>query len=693
MVASSGCWWRGTVPCIAAAILFLLSVLSPAFGQSGPFTGVLTYHNDNLRTGQNLAETILTPSNVNLAQFGQLFTANVDGEIYAQPLYVPAVAIPGKGTHNVVIVATENDTVYAFDADTAGPPLWQISLLSNGATAIPSTDITNCFDLTPLIGSTSTGVIDPATNTLFLTAATKEADASYVYRLHALDITTGTEQPTSPAVIQGSLPSTGPNASGGKISLSALLNNQRSALLLDNGVVYMAFSSHCDTDPYNGFVLGYNEASLSQVALYSDAPNGTEAGIWMSGGGLATDASGDIYLSTGNGTFDANVVGGLDYGDSFMRLTPAGSGFTVNSFFTPSDQATLSEEDKDLGSGAMLLLPDQPAPPTHLALSMGKEGLLYLVNRDDMGGYQMGAAGADNVVQEIPGFQGLFSTPAYFNNNVYMIPAGGAPVQLSLSNGKLSSTPVATFPVGFNFNGATPSISANGASNGILWMIRNANNTAVLYALDASNINTELYDSSQNAARDTAGTFNKFQVPTVANGKVYVGTQTRLAVYGLFVSPTPTPAPTPTPTATPMPTPTPANVVIVTHMATGTARPGESRSGGTFMLTNSSGAAETISSVTVTFSNAAMFKSAALHATQASASRSAKAKPPEPRTTFTFKSPLALPATKNATFRLNLTAIKGATAPSDQAVTGIATSRPAIQGLPANLGAVSPPSK
>jgi len=666
-------------------------VQSPAIGQSGPFTGVLTYHNDNLRTGQNLAETILTPSNVNPAQFGLLFTANVDGEIYAQPLYVPAVAIPGKGTHNIVIVATENDTVYAFDADTAGPPLWQTSLLSNGATAIPSTD-TGCGDLTPLIGSTSTGVIDPATNTLFLTAATKEADASYVYRLHALDITTGTEQQTSPVVVQGSLPGNSPNASGGKISVSAFLNNQRSALLLDRGVVYMAFASHCDTGPYNGFVLGYNETSLSQVALYSDAPNGTEAGIWMSGGGLATDASGDIYLATGNGTFDANVAGGLDYGDSLLRLTPAGSGFTVNTYFTPTDQDNLSSEDKDLGSGAILLLPDQPAPPTHLALGMGKEGILYLVNRDAMGGYQTGAGSADNVVQEIPGFQGLFSTPAYFNNNVYLIPAGGAPVQLSLGNGKLSSAPVAVFDVGFAFNGATPSISANGATNGILWMIRNASNTAVLYALDASNIKTELYDSSQNPARDTAGTFNKFQVPTVANGKVFVGTQTRLAVYGLFSSPTPTP--TPAATATPRPTPTPTNVVIVTHAAAGTAHPGQSRSGGTFMLTNSSGAAETISSVTVTFSNAAMFKSAGLKATQASVSRSAKAKPPQARTTFTFKSPLALPATKSATFHLDLTAIKGATAPSDQVVTGIAASKSsAIEGLPGNLGTVSPPSK
>lgn len=675
----------------ALATLALFFAQHPARGQAGAFAGVLTYHNDNLRTGQNLAETILTPSNVNAGQFGRLFTARVDGEIYAQPLYVPAVSISGKGTHNIVIIATENDSVYAFDADT-GSVLWQTSMLADGAQPIPSADAknsmgTSCGDLTPLIGITSTPVIDPATGTLFLVAATKEADQSYVFRLHALDIATGGEQSRSPVVIQGSVASNGPNAANGKISLSALINHQRSALLLDRGIIYMAFSSHCDFGAYNGFVAGYNETSLSQVALFSDAPNGTEAGIWMSGGGLASDASGDIYLSTGNGTFDANS-GGADYGDTLLRLTPAGNSFSVTSYFTPSNQADLSNADQDLGSGAILLLPDQPQGPAHLALGMGKEGVIYLVNRDAMGGYQQGVNGSDQVIQEISGFNGLFGSAAYFNNNVYLVPASGMPVQFSLNGGLLSNTPVATFPQGFAFPGATPSISANGGNDGIFWMIGNSG-TAVLCAFNASNIANELYNSSQNALRDSAGPFNKFQVPTIANGKVYVATQTQLAVYGLLSGP----GPTPTGSATPTPMPTAANVVTVTHVIAGTAHPGGVRNGGTFMLNNATGAAETINAVTISFSDPAMFKSAALNAVHALASRRAKATPPLTQTTFTFKSALKLPANKKATFRLVFTPIKGATLPSTQVVTGIGSSWTGVtQGLPATLGSVSPPS-
>lgn len=668
-------------------MLVLLFLSHPATGEAASFGGVLTYHNDSLRTGQNLSETILTPSNVNTAQFGLLFTDGVDAQMYAQPLYVPSVAVSGKGTHNIVIVTSENDSVYAFDADAGGAPLWQTSLLAKGEAAIPAKD-TGCGDLTPLIGSTSTGVIDPASNTLYLTAASKQTNGTYVYRLHALDITDGSEERTSPVVIQGSVPSTGPNAKSGQISLSAFYNNQRSALLLDGSVLYMAFSSHCDFGPYNGWVVGYNKTSLSQVALYSVDPNGTDSGIWMAGGGLATDTTGDVYLATGNGTFDANA-GGLDYGDSFLRLTPSGSSFKVNTYFTPNNQQSLSSTDQDLGSGALMLLPDQTTGPPHLALGMGKQGVLYLVNRDAMGGYQMGANGADFVVQEITGTGGMFSTPAYFNNNIYIARAGQLPQQYSLSSGMLSNPPVQTFSVTFPWPGATPSVSADGTANGIVWMIGNISNIAVLYALDASNISNELYDSSQNSSRDKAGTYNKFAVPTVANGKVYVGTQSQLAVYGLLSGS----GPTPTNTATPMPTPSPGNIVTVTHTVTGIAHPGASRAGGTFMLNNATGAAETINSVTVTFSNASMFKSAGLRATHGTASRSVQAKPPAAQTVFTFKSPFKLPAKKSATFHLNFTALKGATAPSSQAVTAIATSSSApVEGLPGNLGSVSPPT-
>lgn len=677
---------------VAIVALVLLCARYPAGAQSDSFTGVLTFHNDNLRTGQNLDETILTPANVNPTHFGLLFTEPVDGQIYAQPLYVPAVPIAGQGTHNIVIVATENDSVYAFDADVGGAPLWQTSLLANGEIAIPASD-TGCGDLTPQIGITGTPVIDPATDTLYAVAATREGSAkSYVYAqwLHALDITTGAEVTNSPMQVQGSVPGSSPYAKDGMISVLAYYNNQRAGLLLDNGVIYMAFSSHCDYGPYNGFVLGYDETSLEQVAAYSEETDseGIEGGIWMSGGGLATDTSGDVFLATGNGTFDANT-GGPDYGDSFIRLTPAGNSFTVDTYFTPRDQGTLANDDEDLGSGALLLLPDQPAPPTHLALGVGKQGILYLVNRDAMGGYRQGAKGADKVIEKIS-VGALFSAPAYFNNNVYLVPAGGDPKQFRLDHGLLSRTPVATFPQSFPNRGASPSISANGSTDGILWLIRDSNNTAVLYALKASNISKKLYDSAQKAARDTAGPFNKFQVPTIANGKVYVGTQTQLAVYGLLPGSKSMPAGI----ATSASTLSPANLVTVTHAVTGAAYSGQPRNGGSFMLTNLSGAAETISSVTVSFSNPAMFESAALRALDASASRYAKVEPPAARTTFTFKSPLKLPAGASATFHLDLTASEGATAPSDQVVTAIAaSSSPVTQGLPADLGTVSPPSE
>jgi len=678
---ATGRAWGGRNPVALGLLTVLLAVagaLRLASGQSTPpFAGVLTYHNDNLRTGQNLAETILTTANVNSGQFGLLFTLPVDGEVYAQPLYVPSVAVSDLGTHNIVIVATENDSVYAFDADSGGSPLWFNNLVPAGGSAIPSSD-TGCGDLTPQIGITGTPVIDPANNTMFAVTATKES-GNYIHRLHAIDIRSGAEQSGSPVVVQGSLAATGPNSTSGQIAVTAFYNNQRPALLLDNGVIYIAFSSHCDSGLYSGWVLGYNETSLSQVALFADesGSNGSDGGIWMSGGGLATDSSGDVYLSTGNGDYD----GVMDLGDSFLRLTPSGSSFTVKTSFTPYDQLDLSDGDLDLGSGALLLLPDEPSPPTHLALSAGKTGTLCLVNRDSMGGYN-GPNGPDNVIQEVSIGGGLFSAPAYFNNNIYLVPQGGMPEQFSLSGGLLSTNPVAMFAQNFAYNGATPSISANGTSNGIVWMIQNFscpkpctnNGDAVLFALDASNIGNELYDSTQSSA-DAGGPFNKFQVPTIANGKVYVGTQTEVDVYGELAS-------------------TRTNTVAITQRASGTAHPGVERAGGTFVLTNSTGGSETVSGATISFSNPALFKSATLGATAGALSRSANAKPPEASTAFSFKTALKLEAGKNATFTLHYTAAKGATAASNQQVTAVTTSvsSPA-NGVPGDLGTVSPPSK
>jgi hypothetical protein len=493
--------------------------------------GMFTYKYDNARTGQNLNEAVLTPANVNMTQFGKKFTFNVDGYVYAQPLYVQGVTVSGQGTHNVVYVATEHDSVYAFDADgNSTSPLWYGNFTNSaaGVTTVPTGDVGST--IFPEIGITSTPVIDPNTGTIYVEAFTKE-NGAYFQRLHALDITSGTEKFGGPVTISGSVPGTGAGNDGaGNVPFQANLELQRSALLLVNGTIYIAFASHGDNGPFHGWVFAYSAADLSQVGIWNSTPNGQDGGIWQGGGGLAADSAGAVYGLSGNGTAD----GGPDYGDSFFKLTLGGGGLSVADFFTPANQQALSNTDVDLGSGGPLLLPDQPGTHPHLITSAGKEGKIYLLDRDNLGHY---STAGDNVVQEIPKALGYassdnsFCVPSYWQNRVYYVGVSDFAKAFTVAGGLLSTAPESHSATTYGIPGATPIISSSGNTNGMLWVIERA---GILHAYDGTNLATELYNSSQAGTRDTLGTAVRFSVPTVANGRVYVGTKTQLVVYGLF---------------------------------------------------------------------------------------------------------------------------------------------------------------
>jgi len=500
---------------------------------SGPFTGVLTYHNDNSRTGQNLNESVLSPANVTQSKFGKLFSYPLDGQVFAQPLYVYKVPIDGQN-HNVIYVATEHDTVYAFDADNkASSALWSVSFLNSaeGVTPIPSSDLDS--PINPEIGVTSTPVIDGNSGTLYVLAATKE-NGNYVHRLHALDITSGAEKFGGPVVIQGSVPGSGSGSSNGQITFQTKIQLQRPALLLSKGVIYLAWASYNDHGLYHGWVMAFDASTLHQIAIWNDTPNGERGGIWQSGCGLSADSAGNVYVAIGNGTFDA-YAGGANYGDSFIKLTLNGSSLSVTDYFTPFNQQTLSDEDSDLGSSGLVLLPDQAGVNPHLGISAGKEGKIYLVNRDHLGKFQ-----SDNdsqIVQSIPDALGTtpddrnFSSAVYWNGSVYFVGNTDAIKQFQLNSGLLSTSPVSQSSHQFGYTGSC-SISANGSGNGILWTMEAGG--SVLHAYDATNLANELYNSKQAGSRDFFGSAIRFNPPTVANGKVYVAGQTEIAVFGLL---------------------------------------------------------------------------------------------------------------------------------------------------------------
>jgi len=515
-------------------------------GYSG---SVWTQHNDNSRTGQNLHETILTPANVS-SQFGRLFTQPVDGQVYAQPLYLPHVRIPGNGTHNVVYVATEHDSVYAFDADTpASTPLWQVSFIdpANGITTVPSHDT----DIAPEYGITGTPVIDRHSGTLFVVPNTSE-NGNIVYRLHALDVRTGAEKFAGPVLIAASVPGTGDASAGGVLAFDAAQHLQRPGLLLMNGIVYLGFGSHADINPYHGWVLAYDAQTLQPVAAYNTTPNGSQGAIWQSGAGLAGDTFGNIYLATGNGTFDAAFSNLGDFGDSVLKIATGGGrtrggSLSLVDYFTPYNQEILDIYDYDLGSGGIVLLPDQPDPYPPLLVQAGKQGTIYLLNRNNLGHYNSAGNGDPQIVQELPNALGSdgaiaeFGLPAYWNNNVYFWSSSDVLKAYSLCHGLLSAEPTSMGTISSVYgHGPTPAISANGRTNAIVWALLTdgAGNigTAVLYAFDATDVGNVLYSSDTNAGRDNPGFAVKFTVPTIADGKVYVGTLNQLSVFGLLPS-------------------------------------------------------------------------------------------------------------------------------------------------------------
>jgi outer membrane protein assembly factor BamB len=501
-----------------------------------------TFHHDNYRSGANTQETTLTPTNVNVNQFGRLQVLPVQGYVYAQPLYVPNLNIAGN-THNVVFVATEHDQVYAFDAN-SGVQLWHTNLLVTVGPLlvvepVSSTDV-SCGDLIPEIGITGTPVIDTTLNEMFLVTKTKQLDVltgvtTFRQTLYALDIRTGRLR-NPPHDISARVHGTGQGSQNGFLTFDPLLEGQRYALMLQAGQVFIGWASHCDNGAYHGWLMGFNESSLFSTGVFVDTPNGAEGGFW--GSGMAADSSGAIYAASGNGDFSAND-GGIDYGDSVMRFTPTGASINLVDYFTPWDESMLDVYDTDVGSGGILLLPDQPgAPYPHLLVQVGKEGTIDLINRDDMGHFHAG--NDDQIVQTLPFvIGGVWGAPAFWNNNVYFggqydkLKAFAYDAQTQL----LSAGPTSESTETYNFPGPTPSVSSNGTSNGIVWIVETDNygqGNAVLRAYNANNLATEYYNSSQNSGRDAAGVAVKFAVPTVADGHVFVGTENQVAVYGLL---------------------------------------------------------------------------------------------------------------------------------------------------------------
>jgi Chitobiase/beta-hexosaminidase C-terminal domain/Bacterial lectin len=543
------------------ACLLLLPAAASSFAQA---PNVLTWRYDNTHQGQNTQETILTPSNVNTNTFGKLFSRTVDGEVYAQPLYVGNLALPGLGTHNVIFIADEHDSVYAFDADSNGgsnsAPLWQASMLSTahgaaaGATTVPTADVqSGTGDLNPEIGITSTPTIDLTNNTLFVVSKTKE-NGNYFQRLHALNILTGNEQPGSPVVISGSVPGTGSGSSGGTLAFSSLWQNNRVAMDLFNGNIYLGFGSHGDDGPWHGWVLVYNETTLQQTAEFCTSPNGYGDGVWGAGAAFPIDTvttNGRAFLSTGNGDFTSYppLNNSVDYGESILGFNLANGGFAISEAFTDFNQATLTSEDEDQGSGGVLMLPNQPGTYPHLLVQVGKEGRILVLNRDALGGYAPGGSYNTNAVQDINGALGggLWSTPAYWNGNVYIWGENDVLKMFPITNGVLATQASAQASVSSTFPGATPVVSSDGTQNGIVWTLvtdlYNSNGSSILYAFNAQNVAQQLYASNQNSSRDDAGPAIKFTVPVITNGKVYVGSGYQIDVYGLLNAEQPAPAP------------------------------------------------------------------------------------------------------------------------------------------------------
>jgi hypothetical protein len=506
-------------------------------GNPASSVDVLTYHNDIARTGANTNETILTTTNVVSATFGKINNFSVDAKVDAQPLYASNVAVPSNGTHNILIAVTENDTVYAFDAD-SGTVVWQKSMLQSGETA---SDDRGCSQVSPKMGITSTPVIDRSrgpNGAIYLVAMSKNG-STYHQRLHALDLATGADLFSGPKEITATFPGTGDNSDGTNVIFDPKQYKERMGLLLMNGILYTAWASHCDFSPYTGWVMGHNPDTLAMTTVLNVVPNGSLGAFWSSGGGIAADPQGNIYLLAGNGDFGTSLnasgfPNNKNFGNAFLKLSTSGGQLAVADYFEMSNGVSESQGDVDLGSGGAMVLPDFTdggGQTRHLVVGAGKDAHIYLASRDDMGKFN---PGSNNIYQDLSGALpgGVWSVPAYFNNRVYYGPVSHHLMAFSVSNAKLSTSASAESTNSFSYPGTSPSVSANGTSNGIVWAVDNSG--ATLHAYDATNL-TELYNSNQAANnRDHFGAGNKFITPTIVNGKVFVGTINSVAVFGLL---------------------------------------------------------------------------------------------------------------------------------------------------------------
>jgi hypothetical protein len=500
--------------------------------------GVYTYHNDLSRDGANTQEYALTTSLVNTSSFGKLFSCSADGAIYAQPLWVASVNI-GGGIHNVIIAATMRDSVYAFDAD-ASPCVtyWHKILLPAGETYGNDSDV-NTQDIYPDIGILGTPVIDSAAGTIYLITKTKTSSGTYHQRLHKLSLTDGSEQTNSPVEIDSSISVPGNCEGGASVAFNPLRENQRAGLALVNGNVYVAWASHGDNDPYHGWILGYSTTNLSRVGSYNTSPSAAESlsycrgGIWMAGGAPAADSINNVislYVLSGNGIWDGMTA----LGDSVLKLNTS-SGLSLSDWFTPYNQLSLDGNDTDVGSGGAAVLVDNGGAHPQLLIGGGKQGVLYILDRKSLGHNH--SSDNNQIVQTLTVTGGTFSTPAFWQNTLYHFGSGSSGKAYVLDSATSTFNPswASQTNASFNFPGSTPSVSSNGSSNGIVWVIDSSNygtrdgkrlsaGPAVLHAFAADNLDTELWNSSM-VSGDTAGNAVKFTVPTVANGKVYLGTR------------------------------------------------------------------------------------------------------------------------------------------------------------------------
>lgn len=510
-------------------------------GGPGPSSGpapqaVVTRNYDNARSGVNNQETQLSPDKVTATRFGKLFSLPVDGSVYGQPLYVPALTIGGS-QHNVIFVATENDTAYAFDADHAGAPLWQTRLVNDaaGETSVPCDDVEGCH-VSDVIGVTATPVISVDRKAIYIESRSVQ-NGSNLHKIHALDLTTGAEKFGGPTIIRASVPGTAADADPlGNVNFDPLRENARPGLLLLNGVVYICYASLDDVDPYHGWILGYSADTLKQVSVFNVTPNGPDAdgegGIWQNNG-PAADSNGNIFLIVGNGTSDASSS---NYGNSFLKLTPKGGSLTVADYFTPFNSDALNADDADPGSGGALLLPDQSGTShPHLMVGAGKEGRIYLVDRDNMGKFN--PTDDSQIVQSIPdaigaGEDSNFYQPVFWNGNVYFSGNNDVIKAFRLQNGLLSTAPVMQASTTFGFPGAGMIISANGTTGAILWAL-DSDSQGTLHAYDPGNL-MELWNSNQAGARDVLENSTHLNVPMVINGKVYVSCDGSVMVFGLL---------------------------------------------------------------------------------------------------------------------------------------------------------------